>query len=146
VRVDANAPSQKGAEQGAIRLVEEHLGEHLAPPWRVMKSAQVQFPKREPALQKPERVSGIGEEENGPLGVDLALERRIERFRDGDDAAAGTFRNPAEIEIGAIGFGPKGIGDDGEERGMKGVPPAMGHLAVDQPVVDARQEERHLRG
>ena len=144
--VDANSSPLKLAELGAVGVIEEHVREHLAPAGRVMKSAQVQFSKREPSIQKPERVLGSGEEEDRPLGVHLVSERRIERFGDRDDAAAGTLGNPTEIEVGPIGIGTEGIGDDDEKGGMKGVPPAVGHLAVDQPIVDARQEERHLRG
>ena len=144
--VDANASPLKLAELGAVGIIEEHVREHLEPAGRVMKPAQVQFSKREPTRDKPERVLGTGEEENRPLGVHLVSERRIERLRDRDDATAGTLGDPAEIEFGPGGVGPEGIGDDDEKRGMKGIPPAVGHLAVDQPVVNARQEERHLRG
>ena len=144
--VDANASPLQLEELRAVGLVEEDIRERLAPPRRVVKPAHVQFSERESAFHEAERVARSGEEENGPLGVHLAPERRIERLRDGDDTAARAFRNREEIEIGPIGIGPEGIGDDGEERGVKGAPPAVGHLTVDQPVVDARQEERHLRG
>ena len=144
--VDANAQPLKGAEPGAVGIVEEHVREHLVPPGRVMKAPDVQFSDREPAFHETERVLGSGEEENGPLGVDLVPERGIEGFRDRDDAAARAFGHGEEVEIGPIGIGTERIGDDGEERGAKGASPAVGHLAVDQPVVDACQQERHLRG
>ena len=111
-------------------------------PWRCDRARS----SRLSVTARPERVLGPGEEENGPLRVDLVAERRIERFRDRDDTAPRAFGHREEIEIRPVGVAAEGIGNDGEERGMKGASPAVGYLAVDQPVVDARQQERHLRG
>src|SRR5205814_1483107 len=101
--------------------------------------------EREAALLEAQRVEGAGKEEEGALGEDRLADGFTQGLRDGEHLGPALLRSREEVERGTRGLLAQRVGDDADPGRPQLPTPAVDDLAVDQAVVDPREQKRHVR-
>ena len=111
----------------------------------MVEPAHVHLLERKSALLEAQRLENARKEKKGALRAD-GLERGLTQgLRDRDHLRAALLRGREDVERGARGLPGQRVRDDADPGRTERSAPAVDDLAVDQAVVDPREEKRHVR-